>query len=261
MSGTSTQEVIRAPFHGVGQIVRYNWPYYALSAGAVAIGLALATLVEMPGALNTMVFAGVAITGFWLASSLLVSFYVYDLSPLYRWNWLQDALRTTPQTWVSFHAGLDETSEAIRHLFPSSMGNTIDFYDPEKMQEPSIERARRSVARTDTKDSVDIRALPFQDASLDAAFLILSAHEIRDSGDRVRFFSELGRILKAGGELILVEHLRDGWNFAAYGPGVRHFYSRQEWLRTATAAGFSVNRENSLTPFVRCFVLERVGDA
>jgi ubiquinone/menaquinone biosynthesis C-methylase UbiE len=133
----------------------------------------------------------------------------------------------------------------------------VDFYDPSRMKQHSIERARKGLQYSGAEKRADFRALPFQDASRDAVFLILAAHEIRDQQDRIRFFAEVRRILKPGGRLILVEHLRDIWNFAAYGPGVRHFFPRREWLRTVEASNLVVIDERSITPFVRCFVLER----
>jgi SAM-dependent methyltransferase len=260
MPGTLTSEITRRPFQGVTQILRYNWPYYALSLAGIAAGLALISL-DLPSLVKTGVLAVTTLAAFWLFSSVLVSLYVYDLSQLYHWEWLRRVLPAAPQRWASFHAGLDETSEPLHRLFPSSDGSSHDFYDPSRMQERSIERARRSAGRNTVKDCVDFRALPLRDSSCDTAFLIFAAHEIRDPQDRVRFFKELRRILKPGGRLILVEHLRDVWNFAAYGPGVRHFYSRGEWRRTANSAGFSIKEEQTITPFVRCFVLGGEHDA
>lgn len=95
------------------------------------------------------------------------------------------------------------------------------------------------------------------DSECDAAFVVFSAHEIRDPASRFRFFKELRRILKPSGRLLMVEHLREAWNFVAYGPGFLHFYSRSEWTRLAEDAGLSVEAERSLTPFGRCFVFAR----
>ena len=145
MPGTSAPEVIRRPFQGVLQIVRYNWPYYAFSiAGGVAV-IVIANLLPLHSLIRTFAFLGAATDVFFVVSSLLVSWYVYDLSLLYRWDWVPGLLETRPQTWVNLHAGLDESSEAIRHLFPAAAGNSFDFYDA-SMTENSIERARKSAA-------------------------------------------------------------------------------------------------------------------
>jgi SAM-dependent methyltransferase len=204
-----------------------------------------------------MLWLGVGLAVFWSLGSILITFYVYDLSPLYEWRWLAGMLKSAPQAWVNFHAGLDETSEAIRTLFPASHGRTLDIYEAGNMTEHSIARARRSANGVLRNETADFGALPIMDSECDAAFLVFSAHEIRDPAGRLRFFKELRRILKPSGRLVLVEHVRDVWNFVAYGPGFLHFYSRAEWTRLASDAGLSVEAERFLTPFVRCFVFAR----
>lgn len=256
--GMSTLELTpRSRFHGVTHVLKYNWPFYAAALVLVAAAIGASRLGAVPPCYSGIIWLGVGLTIFWSLSSALVTFFVYDLSPLYKWQWLVPLLKNPPQAWVSFHAGLDETSEALQTLFPGSKSQVFDFYDSRKMTEPSIERARRE-SRSDSRDMpVDFSALPLPDSEYDTAFLVFSAHEIRNHEDRLRFFKEIRRILKPKGRLVLVEHLRDLWNFTAYGPGFRHFFSRNEWLRVASGAGLSIEAEQAITPFVRCLVFER----
>jgi ubiquinone/menaquinone biosynthesis C-methylase UbiE len=93
--------------------------------------------------------------------------------------------------------------------------------------------------------------------SADAVFLIFAAHEIRSAKSRREFFAEMRRVLAPSGRIVLVEHLRDWRNFAAFGPGCFHFQSRQAWLRAANKTGFSVTAEFGVTPFVRIFTLKK----
>jgi SAM-dependent methyltransferase len=253
---TSTQLPARSTFQGLTQVVRYNWPLYA-TAGAVAFAALLVPVWGVvPHPLLLAIQIGAAVAMFWTFSSSLVTFYVYDRSELYRWQWLVAALQGDPQRWAAFHAGVDEASEAIRALYPHSHGEVFDVYDSRKMSEASIVRARTIDAAASNVRKADSDALPLADAQIDVAFLIFAAHEIREPADRVRFFRELRRILVAGGCIVLVEHLRDGWNFAAYGPGFMHFLSRAEWTRVATESGFSLHVERTVTPFVRCFIFK-----
>ncbi|HSR66852.1 MAG TPA: class I SAM-dependent methyltransferase [Acidobacteriota bacterium] len=220
-------------------------------------GIALLFLAELWPPVAVMVTVGIGATTFWSLTSLLASYYVYDLSPLYSWRWLAGELNSSPGKWASFHAGLDESSEAIRRLFPESQGGAFDIFDADKMSEGSIRRARSTVSQAGERATADSGALPFEEGALDAVFLIFAAHELRDPDDRIRFFTEIRRVLHPQGDLILVEHLRDLWNFIAYGPGFLHFFSRSEWMKTARQAGLTFRSERPMTPFVRCFVFTR----
>lgn len=165
---------------------------------------------------------------------------------------------------VNLHSGFDESSGALAQLFPDAALDIYDFYDPTTMTEPSIARARRWQRQTDPglqslAQPVAPTALPTGDAAIDAIFLILAAHEVRDVDDRRRMFAEIKRSLLPGGRVVLVEHLRDLANFAVFGPQFVHFYARRTWLDLARGAGLSLVHEDRITPFVRLFVFEKPG--
>jgi ubiquinone/menaquinone biosynthesis C-methylase UbiE len=100
---------------------------------------------------------------------------------------------------------------------------------------------------------VSWRKLPAAEQTFDAVFLIFVAHEFRIAEVRHQFLSEVARILKPGGSLVMVEHLRDVPNFLAFGPGFLHFHSRQSWTRAFRAAHLTVQSEQTVTPFVHVF--------
>lgn len=247
----------RGKFQGVVQILRFNWPMYAAAVGLLTVGAVAATLIPLPRPLPALILVGLVVAGFWLAASLAAAYYIYDFSPLYRGEWLPPALRQQPERYANLHAGLDEFSDVLQKLFPASDAIVLDFFDPKEMTEPSIERARQEPASGMAAIRADFRSLPLPDEELDAAFLIFAAHELRNPESRLQLFNELRRVLKAEGQIVLVEHLRDAANFLAFGPGFLHFHSRPQWLIGITAAGLSVASEFPLTAFVRAFVLEK----
>jgi SAM-dependent methyltransferase len=246
----------RAPYQGVKQIVSFNWPKYAVTAAMLCIAMAV---WPMAGAwVHAGMLAFVVPALYWMIVSIAVSHYVYDRCALYDFSWLHTALATEPRRWVNIHAGLDETSELIEaQLGGEVRGDVVDIFDARTMTEPSIERARQQVKARRKAIRARHDRLPFEDRRFDAAFLIFAAHELRKHAQRVRLFKEITRVLSADGELVLMEHMRDGWNYAAFGPGALHFFPRWAWMRAMREAGLELKGEFARTPFVRVFVLQR----
>jgi ubiquinone/menaquinone biosynthesis C-methylase UbiE len=88
-------------------------------------------------------------------------------------------------------------------------------------------------------------------------FLIFAAHELRRAKDREQLFEECARVLRPGGRLILVEHLRDAANTAVFGPGAWHFLPRAEWLRLAAHAGLRPEAERRIAGLVTALAFTR----
>ena len=141
-----TQRPQVGPFDGMLEILRYNWPQYAVGAGAILLGATLATAIPLPVPLKVALLIGSSFATWWLIASLAVSYYVYDVSPLYRWDWLADFLPQRPRQWVNIHVGLDDSTPALRRLFPDATGRVLDVFDEREMGETSIRRARRHAA-------------------------------------------------------------------------------------------------------------------
>jgi SAM-dependent methyltransferase len=254
---------MRRPWQGVLQILRFNWRFYAVTAGCVA--LALLALPFLPLWQRAGVLIGAAPALFWLASSLLVSHYVYDRFPLYDLHWIARALSRPPRRWINIHCGLDETSGLLTAIFPDACGKVVDIFDGRVMTETSIRQVSRhgsrqaQRARNGAIPAMQARFdnLVFSANSFDAAFCIFAAHELRCHDQRVRLFKEIARVLVPEGELVLMEHLRDWRNLLAFGPGFLHFFSQRAWRKATQDAGLALRAEFSMTPFVRVYILRR----
>jgi len=254
---SAVERASRGQFDGVLQIVRYNWSLYVATIFVSALVVALVVVIHPTTALAALLILGAIAAVFWLALSLAVSHYVYDRSDLYRWEWIRERVAPDPGHVVNIHAGLDETSPALQEMYPAAEVTILDIYDPAEMPEPSIARARREERSMLASVKADFRQLPLQTASADFVTVIFVAHELRRAASKEAFFREASRVLQPGGGLLLVEHLRDAWNLAAFGPGAFHFFPRHEWLRVASATGFQLGEEISRTVFVRAFVFVR----
>jgi hypothetical protein len=242
-------DVSRAPFHGVRNIIRFNWPSYA-AAGFVVLFAAL-LIVWLDGLARLVAGAAIAGALYFVAASLIAAYVVYDRSEIYRWTWLHRFIGQA-RTILNVHAGFDETTGGVRRAMQRSV-HPLVFYDAALTTEPSLERARDT-----SSDATPFRAghLPCRAASCDAILFLFAAHELRQSSERDRCFQDVAATLREHGRVIVLEHLRNAWTFAVFGPGALHFYSRAEWLRVARSAGLAVAHEGSITPFAHYFVLE-----
>jgi SAM-dependent methyltransferase len=243
---------------GVRQIVRLNWPFYAAAVAVVMVAPAIIHRLPVATWIRLPMYAATGLVAMWLVASLAASWIVYDRSRLMQWDWVLQALGFHPSSWINLHAGLDESTPALRAMFKDSGGRVFDIFDPERMTEPSIIRARMVAQNVVEPERADFRHLPVPTGSIDAALLLLSAHELRTDEARTALFTELRRVLGPGGRVVVAEHLRDAANFLAFGPGFLHFHSRRTWTRCFSRTRFDIHSEFPITPFVRVFVLRRL---
>ncbi|PZR26457.1 MAG: methyltransferase [Citrobacter freundii] len=248
-------ERIRAPFQGITNIIRFNWHFYVIALGAIIALVFIGSYFPAEIQFSTYVFCALIILS--AGISLFVSYYVYDRSGLYDLSWLEPLITGKENTVINVNAGFDETSNTLKHLFPTADLRVFDFYDPAKHTEVSIKRARAAYPLYPGTETITTNYLPVQEASVDLILLIFAAHEIRDDDERKVFFGQLHQKLKPGGKIIIVEHLRDFLNFFAYNIGFFHFHSLQTWRQTFNASGFKIDSKKKISPFVTLFILKK----
>jgi SAM-dependent methyltransferase len=246
-------ERIRKPFQGVLNIVRFNWHLYIFSLCIILLILSLVYFI--PKKYDALLFIACSLIMTTTIISLLVSFYIYDLSDLYTFNWLNKS-HINPAKIININAGFDETSALLKEKYPNENLQVFDFYDAERHTEVSIKRARAAYPNT---INITTSAIPLSNDTIDIIFLILAAHEIRNDVERGAFFNELKRIMAPAGKIIVTEHLRDLPNFLAYTIGFFHFHSRSTWQKTFAQAGIIINEEIKITPFITTFILQKNG--
>ncbi|MCX6182619.1 MAG: class I SAM-dependent methyltransferase [Bacteroidetes bacterium] len=242
-------EGLRKPFQGITNIIRFNWHFYVLSFVLLVVQLSFhyyfsSVLITLP-----------------ITISLVVSWYVYDVSNLYQLKWLDELKKEENNKILNINAGFDETSVLLKQKFPSAELIVFDFYDPEKHTEVSIQRARKAYPPFPNTQSIKTSSLPLSDHSVDKIFLTLAAHEIRSDEERSVFFNELRRVLTPQGQILVTEHLRDLPNFLAYNIGFFHFIPKASWKKNFKDAELNISKEIRITPFITTFILEKYGTA
>jgi len=245
---------------GMIKILRYNLHFYLLAFGLI-ITLSIA-LFFVEGTLLIALQSGLIVSVYFSLASLLSSWYVYDYSGLYKLSYLDDRGIRDDGHFLNIHAGYDETSALLKAKFPIARFDVLDFYNSEKHTERSLRIAKAGRHNSSvSSQSISTEYLNISDNSIDAIFLIFTAHEIRDEQERNRFFVELNRVLKSDGKIVLVEHLRDIPNFLAYGPGFMHFWSRRAWIRAFKSSNLSIIDQRKWTHWITIFILRKNGIA
>jgi hypothetical protein len=236
------------PWAGALEIIRFNWPTYAL-AGVVSALCLLAT--PIPGWPRTIAVCVLVPTVYLTLASILVSHWVYDRSPIADWAWLPEWLSGPAGRCLSVQTGFDATYGRLQERLATPL-TVVDLYGTPGIGGASVRRARR--AHPPIASTRALGALPADAAVCDAAVAAFALHEIRGAGERTRCFQALARALSSGGRLLVVEHLRDGRNLLAFGPGFFHFLPEREWRRCGDVAGLHLERSESITPFVHAFL-------
>jgi SAM-dependent methyltransferase len=233
---------------GTAKVVRFNWPKYVVVVGLVVAG-GLAPVLGFP-TLMVVGLGAVAAAGLiWTATSLLATWWVYDHRRVY------DRIAVGIErvgSWASVHAGFDDATSNLAATIGSASQAVVAL---PVAASPSLRRARAGEAQRALVGAVD--ALPLPTASADSIFVTFAAHEIRDRDDQRALFGELRRALRPGGRLVVTEHLRDLANVAAFGPGAFHFQPASTWHHRAEEAGFDLETDRSITPFVHRMVWRR----
>ena len=245
--------VKRNPCQGVWNVIRFNWHFYVLSVCMIVTPLAFIPWLNPP----LLWLAGLAalFASVMTLASLLASFYVYDLSGFYDLKWVDDGGKT--DDILNVIAGFDETSGIVSAKYDHSTHHVMDFYHSLEKKEISIQRAQKAYPLHPNTQEIDLKSIPLPESSIDKAFAIFAAHEIRNDRDRLQFFKELNRVTKSHGKVYVAEHMRDVPNFIAYNIGYLHFLPRATWLKTFQQSGWHIQQTIKHTAFVSIFVLEK----
>ncbi len=251
-------EKMRKPFQGTLNIIRFNWHFYVSFILLFTLIFSLNNLLynsDYKLFINLILIPISIVT----LSSLIVSFYIYDCSDLYDLKFLSSS--TNPKKIANINAGFDEVSTLVQSKFPRAELTVFDFYNERKHTEISIKRARKAYPPFPGTVHISTGKLPSKNEQFDLILNILSAHEIRNSRERIAFFREQKRVLKSDGKIVVTEHLRDLPNFCAYTIGFFHFHSKNTWMETFRKSGLEMEKEVKITPFISTFILKKNGNS
>lgn len=247
----------RSPFQGISNVLRFNWHFYVIAAIGILILLLSSQYFGkdwtwVPITASSLILLTTIV-------SLLATYYIYDLSELYEFRWLDEVSSSSKMKILNINAGFDETSTILSAKFKDSELHICDFYDSKHHTEISIRRARRAYPPHPKTLRVKTNSLPYTNGIFDIVCVSFAAHEIRNLDERRRFFQELARVTNQGGKIFVTEHLRDSYNFLIYTVGFIHFFSKKTWMNVFKSAKLQVIQEKKTTAFISTFILSPNG--
>ncbi len=112
-----------------------------------------------------------------------------------------------------------------------------------------------------TIETADMRKLPFEAASFDAIVSAYAVDHLGREGSK-QALAEAYRVVKPGGQFLLILVSNDSWAKFAFGPMLSHGGTRGAawWKQRATEAGFEVLEEGA-PPVTLYLLLKRPGSA
>jgi len=151
----------RGKWQGMLTIAQFNWPFYLTGVSVMILSLIGWLLLDWADLRVACAITFAAATYF-LFGSLGVSHFIYDRSDLYRWGWLERALRGVNMHHAIFcHCGFDEASHALVKRFGGVQWQLLDHFDQQRMTEASIPPGARNVPPRPGNLAFSLRCLAF----------------------------------------------------------------------------------------------------
>lgn len=245
-------------YSGTVSTLLYNWPIFT---GALFFGVvALAASSWLPAPWNWL-FLGSGVAVLALGVSILVTtFFVHDWGHKQEYDRLAELGDVADANVViDITCGKLRGSRGLLRHHQQGHYFLIDVYDPAKMNDPALRRARAMEPPLLTERRIYQRPgqadrLPVPHKWADVIFCNFSLHEIQDSADREALFDEFTRVLKPNGRLLIAEQGRDLLNLIAFGPGAFSFFSPATWSKHLKQAGFAIEHHERWRGFVHLWV-------
>lgn len=147
-------------------------------------------------------------------------------------------------------AGSGRSTVMVLNARPRARVTALDIFGTEYgISGNSPDRLRANAASAGAADRLDVqvgdmRAMPFENASYDAAVSVAAIDHLRRDDVR-RTFAEIQRVLKPGSDFLLVVVNPDGWIRTAFPFLAHHGYfggraNPDRWRDALTEGGFSV---------------------
>lgn len=215
----------------------------------------------IPAALFGAATAAVALIGapWWVWAPLaVISSWAFAGFLVMRFGVRMNQVRTLPD--VTFLAsgtgrvldvgcGSGRMSISIARARPNATIVGLDDFSATYIRDHGSANTERNLrleglANRATVQSGDMRQMPFEDRSFDAAASSAAIDHLQPDDIR-RTLSEVSRVLVPGGQFLLLVIVPNLWLTIAYGPLIWRMRPRAFWREALSEAGFAIDREGS----------------
>jgi len=191
----------------------------------------------------------------WSGAALLVERFVFDINgvpPLPTQTFLSSGLGRV----LDIGAGTGRSSIMVLRSRPEAtlvaldlFGHSFDehFGHSETPQQKLLANLKTAgVDRRATITTADMRKLPFEGASFDAIVSAYAMDHLNRSGTD-QALAEAARVLKPGGDFLLMLIANEKWAKFTFGPLLSHggFRGATWWMAHVRQAGFQVNEQGT----------------
>lgn len=246
-------------YSGLISTMLYNWPIFA---GLLFFGIVMLTAgVWVPGPWHWLFLISGGGALVLILTILAASFVVYDWGERHEYDRLAELGNMAKANVVlDITCGKLRGSRGLLAQFQPAHYFLIDIYDPAKMTDAALQRARKlepplQTERRIYRQSGKASKLPLPHNWADVIYCSFSLHELQDSADRAAIFTEFARVLKPDGRLLIAEHGRDWLNFFTFGPGVFSFFSPVTWVKHIEKAGLDIQHHEHWRGLVNLWVV------
>lgn len=249
------------PTLGTISTLLYNWPIFASILFFGLVMLAVSLLLPRPWCWISLVFGSGALA--LIFTILAATFMVYDWGHQHEYDRLAELGNLDQANVViDITCGKLRGTRGLLPLFEQGHYFLLDIYDPEKMTEGALHRARAMEPPLETNRRIyqrpgQVNSLPLPHNWADIIYCDFSLHEVRDPADRDALFAEFARVLKPDGRLLIAEHSLDLPNFIAFGPGSFSFFPADTWRQHITQAGLTIQHHERWRRLVHLWVAGR----
>jgi SAM-dependent methyltransferase len=232
-----------SPDLGYGRMWTYG---HLIPTAAFGVGAGLAALLGAPW----WIWSPIAALALWTFAGFLVMRFAVrmnEVRPLRVDEFLADSTGAA----LDVGCGSGRLSISIARARPRARIVGLDNFSAGYIRGHGVSNTERNfslagIGERATVRQGDMRDMPFTDASFDAAASSAAIDHL-EPGDVRKTLSEVRRVLKPGGQFLLLVIVPNVWVMIAFGPLIAGRLKKREfWRASLTEAGLAIEREGTV---------------